>query len=1316
MAVEPKKFGAFSGVFTPSILTILGVIMYLRLGWVAGIAGLTGIIAIILLAHVISFTTGLSISSIATDKRIKAGGIYYILSRSLGLPMGGSIGITLFVGTALSISLYIIGFTESFLSIPTIQGWIEAIGMTPDSLNTTRVIGTAILVLLVIIAFISTDIAIKTQFIILTAIALSLVSIFIGFFVHPNIAPQTGGIDISPFKDFSFEVVFAVFFPAVTGFTAGVAMSGDLKDPKKDIPKGTMWAIIIGFVVYLLLGISFVLFIDRDLLLHDYNFLLRLAWIPALVIAGIWGATLSSALGGILGGPRILQAIANDKIVPKLFAKGYGASNEPRNALLFTFLISELGVLIGDLNIIAGIVTMFYLTAYGFINLAFALEKWASADFRPSFNVSVWVGVVGFVASFMIMFKLDMVNMFVALIILGIIYYYISRKHHHKRMSSVWEGVNMALVRTVLNKLNKQKTSEQNWKPNILLFSGGTKKRPYLIEFAKALVAQQGMVSNFDLRLNPSTKELFPKRREVIQEEDTNSNKGIFAQKMECNDIFKGIETITSVYGFSGVEPNTVLMGWGRNSDNPRRFVSMINRLINLNMNVVLLDYDKERGFGSYSTIDLWWRGGSNNGNFMLALIKFIHVTYEWRNARVRIMIVNPVNENKSWIERDARNVLANMRIDAEIRVINNEIEKRSIYDIIKHESINTDLVFIGFPDIVKGKEKEFIKSTDRICLNIGTTALVKASSLFQELHIGFVPSTSQKGFSADNKQAPIKVPSLAKPISETFEIEITRYYNHYIQFTKSILKQHLDPLFSKWYLLIANIEKAWNSSYELIHQKLQEQETDLRIFITNQNLQLAIKTKKLTQKFYDNNEMMMQGKVEALTVSLEELQTKIASLVPDEITITLTDEEQQMLLKNNNLTPGEEQLLKQEKGFTVPFQKIKERVLLADLAPAWLEMLKELGYAVFKLEIKLSKLNDLIEQYQVGKYYSKVEYQEVIDTLSNIESSFTELIDEFRETTRQNRDVTEKTILAGITRSFNKSIALCETPYAWKRVPGRSAITQMKKAEKTIIQFEEVWIKNRQIISNSRIISLQLLAFKLRLRQMLVNDINLFNRRYNEYRENILFKLKKDIQTSLNQNEELITRLPIETIEAFRVEFQKLYESDIVLANKFLDDFPNRIILFNDDKFQNYKAHQFNMEENTVIDLSKLLTHIVNNDLLTSLKKLYRLVSDQFQKQIDEIYTIINQLKHEKTVSSKSNQIDQALKALDKLDKKTSLLRENTELSINERLNATWDKLTLSTLSIQNEMLSNYVREDKSALRKDMLTKFLKKSLKLKR
>ncbi len=138
MIEQAKKFGTFAGVFTPSILTILGVIMYMRLGWVVGEAGIIAALGIIVISHIISLSTGLSISSIATDKRIKTGGIYYILSRSLGLPMGGSIGITLFVGTALSISLYIVGFAESFLGIEAIRDFL---GMT-GSKNDIRIINT----------------------------------------------------------------------------------------------------------------------------------------------------------------------------------------------------------------------------------------------------------------------------------------------------------------------------------------------------------------------------------------------------------------------------------------------------------------------------------------------------------------------------------------------------------------------------------------------------------------------------------------------------------------------------------------------------------------------------------------------------------------------------------------------------------------------------------------------------------------------------------------------------------------------------------------------------------------------------------------------------------------------------------------------------------------------------------------------------------------------------------------------------------------------------------------------------------------------
>ncbi|MEZ5198884.1 MAG: hypothetical protein R2764_21655 [Bacteroidales bacterium] len=531
MPIKPKKFGAFAGVFTPSILTILGVIMYLRLGWVVGQAGLISTLIIILLAHVISISTGLSISSIATDKKIKAGGIYYMLSRSLGLPMGGSIGIALFTGTALSISLYLIGFAESFLSIDPIRNFL---GLSQD-LNGFRIIGTAAMILLVAIAFISTSLALKTQYYILGAIGLSLISIGAGFFLNTDIAPSE--VIMEPLKDgIPLVIIFAVFFPAVTGFTAGVAMSGDLKDPKKSIPLGTLLAILVGFIVYVGLAIGFAFFVSREILVNDTNFLLQVAWQPALVIAGIWGATLSSAMGGILGGPRILQAISSDKITPKFFAKGYGANNEPRNALIFIFLIAEAGILIGELNIIAGIVSMFYLASYGFINIAYYLESWASTDFRPTFKINRYVGLIGFIASFGVMFQLDMLSMFAALTIMIGLYFLLKRKQLKLEYGDVWHSVWSSIMRTALEKMDNTDLDERNWQPNIVLFSGGTKKRPHLIELGKSLVGRHGVLSNFDLIENKKANVLFPKINNPCQ---VRFRKGFFCEKANSEGCFR---------------------------------------------------------------------------------------------------------------------------------------------------------------------------------------------------------------------------------------------------------------------------------------------------------------------------------------------------------------------------------------------------------------------------------------------------------------------------------------------------------------------------------------------------------------------------------------------------------------------------------------------------------------------------------------------------------------------------------------------------------------------------------------------------------
>jgi len=711
-----KKFGTFGGVFTPSILTILGVILYMRLGWVVGNAGLVGAILLIVVAHVISVTTGLSISSIATDKKVGAGGVYYVLSRSLGLPIGGAIGITLWIATALSIALYLVGFAESFNAYLNLD----------TSINSLRISGSIALATLAIIAIISTSVAIKTQYFIMTAIIISLVSIFAGTWEYaPAEVPMFG-----PTEGLSMMTIFAILFPAVTGFTAGIAMSGDLKDPKKSIPVGTIAAIAVGFVVYISMAVFMAYAVDPELLRSDYNVLMKIALFAPAVVAGIWGATLSSALGGVLGGPRILQAMSIDRITPKVLGNGVGKNKEPRNALLITLFIAEGGVLIGELDMIAEIVSMFYLAAYGIINLSFFLESWASADFSPSFKVKRWIGLLGFIATFAVMFQLNPAAMVGAFIVIGGIYAFLQRRQIALSSGDVWTSVWSSLVLKGLHKMDATDDTPRNWKPNILLFSGGTENRPHLIEISKAIAGQVGMVSNFDLVENPEADVLFPKHKQSVQDPILREY-GIFGRRQEVKNVFQGIEIIASTYGFSGVEPNTVMLGWAKNTKDPIWFAQMTQKLIALDYNVLYLDFDWNRKFGKYQQIDIWWYNLKNNAELTLNLVKFISRSNEWRNANIRVVLIN--DTGKEGFERRIHKMLDSYRIEATVKVINNHLTKKSSYDLMKSESQNADLILAGIPEIPVGQEKDFVDNTTEMFKSIPTTLLVKTSSILGE-------------------------------------------------------------------------------------------------------------------------------------------------------------------------------------------------------------------------------------------------------------------------------------------------------------------------------------------------------------------------------------------------------------------------------------------------------------------------------------------------------------------------------------------------------------------------------------------------------
>ncbi len=718
---KAKKFGAFSGVFTPSILTILGVIMFLRLPWIVGQAGLWSTLGIILVAHVISASTGLSVASVATDKRVGTGGSYYIISRSLGLPIGGTLGMALFVGLSFSVSLYLIGFAETFLSYFGFE----------VSLFTIRIAGSIILLLVAIITFISTSLAIKTQYLIMVALVLSLFSVFLGRheFIpsEPLLLPMTNALP--------WIALFAIFFPAVTGFEAGVSMSGDLKDPRKNIPIGTISAIVVGLLVYVGLAFFFSFTVSRELLLGDSKVLFNISWLPQLVIAGILGATLSSALGSILGAPRILQSVANDRILPAFLSKGFGVSNEPRNALLLTYVIAQAGILIGELNVIARIVTIFFIITYGFLNITYAVESWAGTDFRPSFKIPRFVSIIGALACIIVMIQLDVIALIVASVVLMALFLFLKKKELTLQTGDTWNSIWTSLVKTGLGKLTISSRKPSNWRPNVILFSGGEKNRPYLVEMGKSLVGKLGIFTNFELIEEPLSNNPYRKAAGHLHLSQ-GEKAGVFTRYHECRDVYDGIDVISKVYGFSGFEPNTILMGWARNTRHPDKFAGLMKNFKAQDYNTVFLSYNKEAGYGKFRQIDVWWSGKGRSLSFAVTMLRFLTSSKEWRGAKIRVFTINKNTSLTDSLYGLVNQVLVNQRMTASVKVINNGVEQLPEADIMHAESKHADLCVLELPDFSKAEPSHLIGKVNTLTEHLNTCLLISASNFFDELSV----------------------------------------------------------------------------------------------------------------------------------------------------------------------------------------------------------------------------------------------------------------------------------------------------------------------------------------------------------------------------------------------------------------------------------------------------------------------------------------------------------------------------------------------------------------------------------------------------
>ncbi|MGB3492598.1 MAG: amino acid permease [Elainellaceae cyanobacterium] len=713
---QVQGLGTFGGVFTPSILTILGVIMYLRFGWVVGNVGLLGTLIIVTLATSITFLTALSVCAIATDRVIRVGGAYYMISRSLGIETGGAVGIPLYFAQALSVALYTLGFAESLSAV------FPGLSQVLVALITT--LGVAIL------ALTSADLAIRAQYFIMVAIVLSIVTLMFGPSL-PGVEPQMWSI---PDTEDGFWTVFAVFFPAVTGIMSGVNMSGDLKDPTKSLPVGTLAAVGVGYVIYMLLPLILAFRADTASLISEPLVMQQLSfWSPAILL-GVWGATLSSAIGSIMGAPRVLQALARDGVLPKalkVLGTGSGRNDEPRIGTAVTLFVSAAAVCIGDLNVIAPVLTMFFLTTYLVLNVSAGIEGFLqSPSYRPTFRVPWIFSMLGAVGCLSVMFLINAVATVIAAAIALGIFFWLQRRELEATWGDARRGLWMALLRTGILQLDHV-SDTKNWRPHILTLSGSPSRRWSLVELADALTHNRGLVTVSSV-LPAGSRDVGQQAAMEATIRDYLERRGVRAlvRLATAADPFDGAVQLIETYGIGPLVPNTIVLGDSENPERRDSYCNLIAQTHRGHRNVVILRENEARGFGNRQRIDVWWGGMQFNGGLMLLLADLLRNNIAWRNADICLKLLVPDETAAQAAQLNVDRMVQQIRISAmsEVLVANG----RQFNEVLHESSAFADLIFLGMasPDVIENYADYYAGLQQRTA-NLPTIIFVLASTNF---------------------------------------------------------------------------------------------------------------------------------------------------------------------------------------------------------------------------------------------------------------------------------------------------------------------------------------------------------------------------------------------------------------------------------------------------------------------------------------------------------------------------------------------------------------------------------------------------------
>uniref|UniRef100_A0A8C5QP72 Solute carrier family 12 member 6 n=1 Tax=Leptobrachium leishanense TaxID=445787 RepID=A0A8C5QP72_9ANUR len=796
---KSTRMGTIMGVYLPCLQNIFGVILFLRLPWVVGTAGVLHSFLIVFSCCCCTMLTAISMSAIATNGVVPAGGSYFMISRALGPEFGGAVGLCFYLGTTFATAMYILGAIEIFLVYITPEAVIfQGHGTGGESaamLNNMRVYGSCFLIIMSVIVFVGVRYVNKLASLFLTCVILSILAIYTGalksafappdfpvcmlgnrtlsglhfthcakvieednitsptdlwdlfcsppgqlnatcdeYFIHNNVTviqgipglssgilsenlwsnyiPKEEILEKASLKSVdepgsvslpyvvadittSFTLLVGIFFPSVTGIMAGSNRSGDLKDAQKSIPIGTILAILTTSLVYLSNVILFGACIDGVVLRDKFGDAVKgtlvvgaLSW-PSqwVIVIGSFFSTCGAGLQSLTGAPRLLQAIAKDGIIPFLRVFGHGKSNgEPTWALLLTAVIAELGILIASLDLVAPILSMFFLMCYLFVNLACGLQTLLrSPNWRPRFQYYHWtLSFLGMALCLALMFISSWYYALISMVIAGMIYKYIEYHGAEKEWGDGIRGLSLSAARFALLRLEAGPPHTKNWRPQLLVLvkldSDLHVCRPRLLSFASQLKAGKGLTIVGSALIGDYLEnygEAVAAEQALKQMMEQERVKG-FCQVVVAQKLKEGLSHLIQSCGLGGMRHNTVIMGFPsgwRQSEDSRSWKTFITTVrvttaarqaLLVAKNISLFPGSREPL--SEGHIDVWWvvhDGG------MLMLLPFLLKQHKvWRKCKMRIFTVAQMEDNSIQMKKDLATFLYHLRIPAEVEVV----------------------------------------------------------------------------------------------------------------------------------------------------------------------------------------------------------------------------------------------------------------------------------------------------------------------------------------------------------------------------------------------------------------------------------------------------------------------------------------------------------------------------------------------------------------------------------------------------------------------------------------------------------------------